>query len=71
MVEIDDKAVASKVKIKLRVNDIGGEDLAVQTENGRVQLEGTVDSEDQIQKADQICVTVDGVLDVDNHLTVQ
>ncbi len=69
--EIDDKTIASKVKIELRVNGFRGEDLAVQAEGGRVQLEGTVDSEDQIQKADQICVTVDGVLDVDNHLTVQ
>ncbi len=71
MVEVNDKSIESKVKIELRLNNIGGDDLVVRACDGRVLLEGTVDSQRKAEQANRVCMTISGVLTVDNHLEVK
>lgn len=69
---IDDSGITARVKTKLlRDPSISGLDIHVRTFKGRVQLNGFVDSADQIDKAGQLAREVAGVESVENNLTLK
>lgn len=69
---IDDSAITTKVKSKLlRDPSVSGSDINVRTFKGRVQLNGFVDSADQIDKAGNLAREVTGVESVENNLTLK
>lgn len=68
---IDDAAITTTVKGKLlAADDLNGTDISVDTEQGVVTLRGRVPSDTARNRAVDIALNVDGVLTVDNRLTV-
>lgn len=64
-----DTATTSEVKAKLLADDlVPSRKVKVETNNGVVQLSGTVDSQVQIERAESIAKAVDGVKSVKNDL---
>jgi hyperosmotically inducible protein len=69
---IDDAAISTKVKSRLLVDkDASGMQINVETFKGIVQLSGFVDSETEKQRAEQIAEGVDGVIRVENRISVR
>ncbi|HFZ8994931.1 TPA: molecular chaperone OsmY [Citrobacter freundii] len=67
-----DAATTSEVKAKLLADDIvPSRKVKVETNDGVVQLSGTVDSQKQIDRAESIAKAVDGVKSVKNDLKAQ
>jgi hypothetical protein len=68
---IDDAAITAAVKGKYLVDDnLKGLDISVDTEQGVVRLSGTVQNEAAKEQATRIAQGVDGVVNVDNQLSV-
>jgi hyperosmotically inducible protein len=69
---VDDGAVTARVKAALASEASIGQamNVDVDTYNGTVQLSGFVDSEQTVQRAQQIAQSVDGVRSVKNDLRV-
>jgi osmotically-inducible protein OsmY len=69
---IDDKVLATKVRSALGDSDIYKfPDVKVNTYKGTVQLTGFVDSMEQKTKAEQIARNVEGVMNVQNNITMK
>lgn len=69
---IDDAAITTAVKGKYLADDtLKGLDISVDTDKGTVKLTGTVQDEAAKQRATEIAQGVDGVVNVDNQLSVQ
>jgi osmotically-inducible protein OsmY len=69
---IDDASITATIKGKYLVDDtLKGLDISVDTEQGVVKLTGPVQSDTAKELATQIAQGVDGVVRVDNQLTVQ
>ncbi len=68
---IDDAAITTSIKSKYLADDIlKGLDISVETEHGVVMLTGSVQGEAAREHATQIAQGVDGVVSVNNALTV-
>lgn len=68
---IDDTAITTAVKGKYFADDtLKGMDISVETDHGVVTLTGLVQSEAAREQATQIARSVDGVVSVNNSLTV-
>jgi osmotically-inducible protein OsmY len=69
---IDDASITATIKGKYLVDDtLKGLDISVDTEQGVVTLTGPVQSDTAKELATQIAQGVEGVVRVDNQLTVQ
>ncbi|KVW96113.1 BON domain-containing protein [Thiobacillus denitrificans] len=69
---IDDASITATIKGKYLVDDtLKGLDISVDTEQGVVKLTGPVQSDTAKELATQIAQNVEGVVRVDNQLTVQ
>lgn len=69
---IDDAAITASVKSKYLVDDtLKGLQISVDTEQGVVMLTGLVQDEAAKELATQIAQGVEGVVRVDNQLTIQ
>lgn len=69
---IDDAAVTTAVKGKYLADDtLKGLDISVDTERGTVTLTGAVQDDAAKQRATEIAQGVEGVVNVDNRLTIQ
>lgn len=70
--KIDDGVITTKVKSALLADDtVKGLDINVDTKGGEVSLNGTVDSQAQVDRAVQIAQGIEGVGKVNNQLTVK
>ncbi len=70
--QIDDSVVTAKVKSALLVDpDINSFALKVETRKGRVQLSGFVENQAQIDRAITITRAVEGVVSVDNAVSLK
>jgi hyperosmotically inducible protein len=70
--KLDDTVIMTKVKATLVADpQTKARDIHVEVNNGRVQLNGFVNTDDERTHAAQITATVDGVIAVDNNLEVQ
>ena len=69
---VDDTMITGKVKAALLADsEVKGLDIHVDTKDGDVTLSGTVDSQAQIDNAQRIAKTIDGVKNVNSTLTVK
>ena len=69
---LDDAAITTSIKGKYLVDDtLKGLDISVDTVQGVVTLTGPVQSDTAKELATQIAENVEGVVRVDNQLTVQ
>jgi osmotically-inducible protein OsmY len=69
---IDDASITATIKGKYLVDDtLKGLQIDVDTEQGIVKLSGTVQSDTAKELATQIAQSVEGVVSVDNQLTIQ
>lgn len=69
---IDDKVLVQKVRSALGDNDVYKfPDVKVNTYKGTVQLTGFVDSVEQKTKAEEIARNVQGVMNVQNNITMK
>lgn len=69
---IDDAAITAKVKTALiRDDSLDANDINVETYKGTVQLSGFVDSEDDIDAAEEVAGNIEGVTNVRNDLRVK
>lgn len=67
-----DAALTAKVKTALlRESDLNAMDVSVETDKGRVQLSGWVESEAQRKKALQVASRVEGVKEVKDGMNVK
>lgn len=68
---IDDTSIAARTKTALLADPLtDGLNIDVEVDRDRVQLNGFVDSQAQIDKAGQIARSISGVVSVDNNLRV-
>jgi hyperosmotically inducible protein len=69
---VDDAAITTKVKAAF-VKDplVKAIDVSVDTFKGTVQLSGFVNSAEEKAKAEQIARTINGVMNVQNNITVK
>ncbi len=68
---VDDAVITSTVKTEfLADSDVSGLNIDVDTNKGIVELKGTVGSEGESSKAEDIASRVNGVIAVENHLLV-
>lgn len=68
---IDDTMITSKVKAGLLADsEVSGLDIEVDTNKGMVKLNGSVSSETESRKAEDIAKQVDGVVSVENNLLI-
>lgn len=68
---IDDAAITTAIKGKYLADDtLKGIDISVDTEQGTVRLTGVVQDDAAKQRATEIAQGVDGVVNVDNQLSV-
>ena len=68
---IDDGVITTKVKSALLADDIvKGLDINVDTMNGSVTLNGTVDNQAQADRATEIAKGIEGVSNVQSNLVV-
>ena len=69
---VDDSVITTKVKSLLAADDfLKSFQISVETYRGIVQLSGFVDSQQAVDKAGKIVMTVKGVKDVKNNLVVK
>lgn len=69
---IDDKTIATKTKTALLADKVtDGLDINVSVNRQVVQLSGFVNSEAQVEKAEEIAGSISGVKSVENSLQVQ
>lgn len=69
---IDDASITATIKGKYLVDDtLKGLQIDVDTEQGVVKLSGTVQNDTAKELATQIAQSVEGVVSVDNQLTIQ
>jgi osmotically-inducible protein OsmY len=69
---IDDSVITTKVKSLLAGDDfLNSFQISVETFKGTVQLSGSVNSQQAVEKAGQIARSVTGVRDVKNNLSVK
>lgn len=69
---IDDRSITARVKTELlKDDDVSGMAVNVDTYRGTVQLNGFVDSPEQVRRAEEIAKGVEGVNDVENNLSVK
>ena len=69
---IDDAAITTKVKANLAQDPVvSALDVKVDTFKGTVQLNGFVDTAEQKSRAEQVARGVQGVQNVQNHLSVK
>jgi hyperosmotically inducible protein len=67
---VDNAALTTKVKAALLADDqVKGTQINVDSENGTVKLTGTVDTPEQMRRAEEVARGVQGVQRVDNNLT--
>ena len=70
--KVDEAVITAKVKSAfIRDDGIKALDIAVNTNNGEVQLSGFVANETQIHRATEVARTVEGVKSVDNRMSVK
>jgi hyperosmotically inducible periplasmic protein len=68
----DDSVITAKIKSGLVADrNVHGFDISVETKQGEVLLSGSVDSQDQIDRAVRIARQVEGVRRVDNRMRVK
>jgi len=68
---IDDDAITQRVEAAMRADQrLAGADVSVNTDHGVVSLTGNVRSGEQIAAAIESAQSPDGVMRVDNHLSV-
>ena len=68
---LDDTSIAARTKTALLADPItDGLNIDVEVDRDRVQLNGFVDSQAEIDKAGQIARSIDGVKSVENNLRV-
>jgi hyperosmotically inducible protein len=66
---LDDATITAKVKAALLASDgVSGTDISVETVGGTVVLTGQVKDAQQVQRAAEIAMNVEGVRSVDNRL---
>lgn len=69
---VDDSVISTKVKTALlRDPEVSGMDINVTTFKGRVQLNGLVNDAQQIEQATQLAREVNGVVAVENNLSIK
>ncbi|MDR4495916.1 MAG: BON domain-containing protein [Nitrospirales bacterium] len=69
---IDDSVITTKVKTALlRDPEVSGMDINVTTFKGRVQLNGLVNNARQIEQAAQLARETNGVMAVENNLSIK
>lgn len=69
---VSDSVVTGKVKAALLADsDIKGTDIKVETTQGIVTLNGVVNSQAQIEKAESIARAIEGVKTIDNRISVK
>lgn len=69
---MSDSVITGKVKAALLADkDIKGTDIKVETNQGIVTLNGTVNSRAQIDKAESLTRAVEGVQTIDNRLNIK
>ena len=69
--KLDDVAITAKVKAALlAAENVNGTDISVKTNAGRVTLSGIVPDQSQIDRAVATARDVDGVVEVENRLSV-
>ena len=70
--KVDDAVISAKVKAAfIRDDNIKALDIAVNTNNGEVQLSGYVANESQVSRATEVARSIDGVKSVDNKMSVK
>lgn len=68
---VDDAVITTKVKAVIFEDDnLSSMDINVETSNGIVQLSGFVESEADIDTAENLAAEVEGVRDIENNLKV-
>lgn len=69
---IDDRGITARVKTQLlKADDVSGLAINVDTYKGTVQLNGFVDSAEEVERAEEIARSVQGVKEVKNNLEVK
>ncbi|PWW39449.1 hyperosmotically inducible protein [Idiomarina loihiensis] len=69
---VDDAVITTKVKAVIFEDDnLSSMNINVETSNGIVQLSGFVESEADIDTAENLAATVKGVKDIENNLQVR
>lgn len=69
---VDDSGITTKVKSKLAADNLlKSFEIGVETYKGVVQLSGFVDSQQMVNKAGQVAMSVKGVRSVRNDLVVK
>lgn len=69
---IDDTAITAKVKSALAADPVvSALDVDVDTSEGRVQLSGFVETEEQSERAEEIAKGIEGVRSVENDIIVK
>jgi hyperosmotically inducible protein len=69
---VDDATITAKIKTALlRASDVKGTAVDVDTVNGTVTLKGSVENQDQANRAIEIAQRADGVQSVVTQLTVK
>ncbi|MDV6314839.1 BON domain-containing protein [Idiomarina sp. HP20-50] len=69
---VDDAVITTKVKAVIFEDDnLSSMNINVETSNGIVQLSGFVESEADIDTAENLASTVKGVKDIENNLQVR
>jgi hyperosmotically inducible protein len=70
--KVDDAVITAKVKSAfIRDDSIKALDIAVNTNNGEVQLSGFVANETQVTRATEVARTIEGVKSVANKMSVK
>ena len=70
--KVDDALITGKVKAAfIRDEAVKALDIAVNTNNGEVQLSGFVANEGQVNRATEVARSVEGVKSVDNKMSVK
>ena len=70
--KVDDAVITAKVKSAfVRDDSIKALDIAVNTNNGEVQLSGFVANETQVNRAAEVARSIEGVKSVDNRMSVK
>lgn len=68
---LEDTAITAKVKAALHAEkDVKSRDIDVETFQGKVQIKGTVPDRAQVDLAEKVAASVEGVKSVDNRLRV-
>lgn len=70
--KVDDALITAKVKAAfIRDDSVKALDIAVNTNNGEVQLSGFVANEGQVNRATEVARSIEGVKSVDNKMSVK